>query len=1675
MDGYTISLKGNITGFNKVSNAIQQYNGLSSSSTKELNAFTAAIGLTNSRLSIYLASLNGAKASMSGYVVSLFNATVKTVALQFATVALNSAITMGASLIISGIVSAISSWIHNTENMINASEDALHKISSLNEELKTSQRIILNTSERYAELAQEVDQLSGKNLSLNDDDYAEFLNLSNQLADIFPTLNRNYDENGNAIVQLQGNVDTIVQSLQNLIEAQRNLTNIQITEQLPTIYDGIQIKSQQYEQQIDDLTDKRNTLLHNLENIQSISFSDNFNDGFVNKWIQIEGNNLEIISQIRDDYAKILHESNIDYEELTPTYQIKDGIEVPVGFTLKINASDEDIEKAKDIISSKTKILAEQYEKDIEKLYVDIQTINNKNKVNWTSLVSSISAWLNTDSSYQIMSDGMQATIQNIISNLDWSSLDFQSWEVAQKYIQDNILSLFQTQQGKDILYNIQIMLGIQSQFNNSKLTVNDYQEKLKDFLSLISDLPSESQKAIKLLFGIKTDDEGNSSDVDTMVNNVRHKLKDTFDKNVGELTINELQIASELKVPNNTLLSWDDLKAKIEEVQKGNISNFTDVFNSEDFQKAKKELIDLATSSKLSPDTISSTEEYKTLLDQTGLSAEELVSKINEFTFDSIHASITELSGALEKARNGELFSSEEIAALIGHHTDLATSITKTADGYAIESSAIESLISAYGDNERAMILYQMHNTQSAIDGTKARIEQYKAELKILLEMASAVSGVDSWGDMLGTVNGSEQAAYTKYGKEAVDKAKELSAAQTRYSVQEKKLQKFSEQLDRIPTFPQKSSGAKSTPQEEQPKEFDWIKIRNENLKKEHDNFEKIFNDETKSYEEQLDAIDNLIAKDEERLQFSTDALSTYQKKWAEASAKLKEEDITNIKNGNDFVGEYTGQYAKDLQEAADIYKEITSFEEEIASLDQEQNDHIRKQVELRGKIIDAQQDEIKGRMALLQSRIDLVEAQGGVASERMIQSQIRLSEDLMRSQTDKIDNLYERMEHVNPDSAAYSTLLAQIYDCESAIIDCKIQQQEWNEKIMRLPIERIQKYLNMLANIKQDLQNFLDEQSAMGINPTADQLQQLFDISKEEIKSLLEQQEKLKGLLEQYRFGSEKFNDVSQELQDIDNTISSLIQSQKEWNASILQIPVEQMSKLNDTLNLVSGALDNVLSDYDSALSAITGVIDRQTESLEDLKSAAEESYQSKIDPLQQELDLLQKQNEERQTQLDLEQRQYDLDRARNQKSNKVIRNGEMVYEADSDAIRDASQGLADAQYNKLVQDLGNQITALEEERDKLLESYDTQIEKLGEIKDKWSSIVDEIQLAADVSKADTLLGQGWQDKILSGNDDDIYNLFKGLYENTSSQKSQLEEQTASNERIAEMMNQFVTRYQEGSISYEQAMAGIRELSEQMKDGYSSLEQLNALLGLNGVDNLESLLQNMQTSANASVNQFSDYMEIVKANADAMNQYTSSWEEMQQNIKDQIAALKRLAEEAAKAAEAVKTYVSNDRNDSSGSSRGPNVNDNHYVSSGPGHTAEALADAIAGGKEILEYHSGGLVGAKETPSRYIGLLSSKNLSKDEVYGKLLKREWVLTEEQQKILDANVQSILKASSVPMLNTGSNLSYLAEKSSPSINITMGDTILENVSRPDEFARALATQFRPLLRQEMSKL
>lgn len=574
---YNVSLNGNIIGFSKVSNAIQTYNNMLGSSSKEQKEFINGISVTNGKLGNYLSSLNGAKGSLVGYGVSLVGATVKTFALEAATMALNAALTWGVSFIVTGVITAISNWIRKEEILAEKAQAAQDKIKDLNDTFKTHQQLISDSAKRYAELAQGVDQISGKNISLNNDDYEEFLNLSNQLADAFPTLSRNYTENGDAIVQLSGDVDTIVGSLQSLIEAERQLKNQQIADELPTIFKNAASKSNAYNDEIDRLIAKRDTLLQGLDSVTSDNFGKLFENGLDSKYLEIISKDIDEYIKIESDYQKILDDAKIAYDSITQD-PIHTGefdssgneiLEYKTSIYIDPSVTDEEINNAKKSIKSTTDALATEYENDIKDLNSQINNIVEQNKSNWTSLSSSLAAWLNTEDSYKIMSDDMQATVQNIVNSLDWSKLDFSSWDDAKEYIKDNILNLYKTDDGKEILKNIEVLFDIQTQFNNGEVTVKEYQEKLSSFLTTIQNLDPETQKAIKLLFGISTDDDGNiASDVDTMVNNVGNKIQDKFKDKVGSLTLDDLKIASTLEIPEGTLLSWDELIQKIKETK---------------------------------------------------------------------------------------------------------------------------------------------------------------------------------------------------------------------------------------------------------------------------------------------------------------------------------------------------------------------------------------------------------------------------------------------------------------------------------------------------------------------------------------------------------------------------------------------------------------------------------------------------------------------------------------------------------------------------------------------------------------------------------------------------------------------------------------------------------------------------------------------------------------------------------------------------------------------------------------------------------------------------------------------------------------------------------------------------------------------------------------------------
>lgn len=117
-------------------------------------------------------------------------------------------------------------------------EDAKSNIKSLQSEIKQNADTVDQAGKKYAELAQGVNQLTGKNISLSDDEYKEFLDVSNQLADVFPQLTKGYDDNGNAILDLQGNVDGITGKLKDLLEIEQQLAQQEINKNIDTYFEN---------------------------------------------------------------------------------------------------------------------------------------------------------------------------------------------------------------------------------------------------------------------------------------------------------------------------------------------------------------------------------------------------------------------------------------------------------------------------------------------------------------------------------------------------------------------------------------------------------------------------------------------------------------------------------------------------------------------------------------------------------------------------------------------------------------------------------------------------------------------------------------------------------------------------------------------------------------------------------------------------------------------------------------------------------------------------------------------------------------------------------------------------------------------------------------------------------------------------------------------------------------------------------------------------------------------------------------------------------------------------------------------------------------------------------------------------------------------------------------------
>lgn len=180
--------------------------------------------------------------------------TAMTKAQTVAQKALNTALQIGKALLKSMIITAVITVVLELiqqitdacnaaakaeQELIDKSYEARDALKSIVSEFKDTEKQVKKLAKTYAELAQEVDGLGTLKQSpgtLSLEEYDEFLEIGNELAALFPELKIGIDDNGNALLNLSGNVDTITGSLYKLLEVEQRIANQEILKEADSAY-----------------------------------------------------------------------------------------------------------------------------------------------------------------------------------------------------------------------------------------------------------------------------------------------------------------------------------------------------------------------------------------------------------------------------------------------------------------------------------------------------------------------------------------------------------------------------------------------------------------------------------------------------------------------------------------------------------------------------------------------------------------------------------------------------------------------------------------------------------------------------------------------------------------------------------------------------------------------------------------------------------------------------------------------------------------------------------------------------------------------------------------------------------------------------------------------------------------------------------------------------------------------------------------------------------------------------------------------------------------------------------------------------------------------------------------------------------------------------------------------
>jgi len=802
--------------------------------------------------------------------------------------------------------------------------------------------------------------------------------------------------------------------------------------------------------------------------------------------------------------------------------------------------------------------------------------------------------------------------------------------------------------------------------------------------------------------------------------------------------------------------------------------------------------------------------------------------------------------------------------------------------------------------------------------------------------------------------------------------------------------------------------------------------------------------------------SLQQLVEHDKAALEDQKKVIDQYQSQYDTALSKIDFKYISKIETGELSTDNLSGAEAENVQAAIAAYDKLKTSKDKQIELQKNYTESFMETYENQAAAVKAENEELKASSSLIEKQIAYMKSAGELIDASIYNKLIDQSEEQEANTQSLIDIKRKEMQDLreqnlnSENSETYQKLDQEVRELESSLVDLEKAQEDYNFQLLKMPIEHMETVSGMYKNIQSSMENWNSELEASGKKADSSYYQKLISNG----FTLMDQYQKQAGLIEnvmnKYNAGSDNWNELYGKLQNVNSEMSSMVQNLHKWNEALLKMPLDKITANSSDLQKLLSGLESVKGEYDTVISAVTGAINDQVKAINEQKEAVNEEYEVSKKSLQDKLDLLNKQNEKLKLQQRYEQSLYDLQKANRQATEKVIRDGQMVYEQDADKLRQAKEAVQDAKFGLEADELKTQMDSLQETLNGLNDKYQDQLDSLQKISDKWSEINGKISQAQNESKADEVLGKGWKEKILFGDDTKLFQNFTQMYAGISEQILQYKEQLDTTNQISTLLESYISSYKDGTLSYTQTLTGINDLLSQLNQKMPASEGLQNLYDYYGAikgtaANGDSILSGIQKSLAATAGDLLKSLEQYNKNYGAISEYTSSWQQLTDNVASMLRVLKEVRDNL--------EYTEDDDDDDKKHSNGEPYIGGEWVSGGPGDHSDINANSLKTGIQ------NGLVGNSTPFNREANmkLLGLKKLEIDEFPAILHKNEAVFNTDQQDTLLSNLGQAWNYT--PFAS-----SFLTDTSKgtgqTTTNFEFGDIRIESCNNADELAQGI---------------